>query len=125
MDFLHVELKKVNQTWWQVDEEGCFYELLPDSSNDDDDDDDDVQERSEYLRKGECDAGFRCQLQCPQLPGVLACYGSCMCRRSKDGSACDIYCSTLQCSDVCWCNKIGTGGRRKEENVKNFQREEL
>jgi len=27
MDTLHSELSKVNQTWWQTDDKGSFYEL--------------------------------------------------------------------------------------------------
>ena len=91
-DFLHSELSKVNQTWWQVDDDGSFYELPKD------------------LVAGvdcgaSCSAGFSCQLECELYEGTLGCYSGCTC--SQSSSRCSLHCSSPECATLCSCNRIG------------------
>jgi hypothetical protein len=87
MDVLHTELAKVNQTWWQVDGEGSFYELP-----------------QTLVSREKCgSACFSCQLQCGAAGGSLGCFSSCACSQSSAG--CSVHCSLTECLATCSCNK--------------------
>lgn len=90
MDTLHSELSKVNQTWWQHDNNGNYYEL---------------KELKERTACGNGPACFSCQLSCSLVGGNLGCYSSCQCTHTSVG--CNISCSARECLTQCSCNKIG------------------
>jgi len=87
-DLLHNTLLGVNQTWWQVCDDGTYYD----------------ERKPHNCGNGKAPGCFSCELKCKSYGALFGCYGSCGCSQYSEG--CAIHCSATQCKDMCTCNRF-------------------